>query len=168
MSRPSIRLTIKDRDTGWRKLFTLVKRLVREKPALRVGVLASEHDARAGGQGPSNVELATIHEFGAPAQGIPERSFLRSTFDANQAKYARMEEALALRMVQGGVDERKALGLLGQVAVSDIRAAITTGTGIAPSLAPETIRRKGSSRPLVDTGQLVGAITWSLENGEER
>ena len=34
----------------------------------------------------SKAEIATHHEFGAPAAGIPERSFIRSTFNEEKGK----------------------------------------------------------------------------------
>lgn len=40
---------------------------------------------RVGVQG-SRAEIATHHEFGAPAAGIPERSFMRSTFNTEKNK----------------------------------------------------------------------------------
>jgi phage gpG-like protein len=40
----------------------------------------------------SKAEIATHHEFGAPAAGIPERSFIRSTFNEEKGK---MEKIVA-------------------------------------------------------------------------
>lgn len=40
---------------------------------------------KVGVQG-SRAEVATYQEFGAPAAGIPERSFIRSTFNAEKNK----------------------------------------------------------------------------------
>jgi phage gpG-like protein len=40
----------------------------------------------------SKAEIATHHEFGAPAAGIPERSFVRSTFNEEKGK---MEKIVA-------------------------------------------------------------------------
>ena len=40
----------------------------------------------------SKAEIATHHEFGAPVAGIPERSFIRSTFNEEKGK---MEKIVA-------------------------------------------------------------------------
>ena len=40
---------------------------------------------------------------------------------------------------------------------------VLTQAGIAPPLKPATIARKGSSTPLINTGQLRSAITWRVE-----
>jgi hypothetical protein len=37
--------------------------------------------------------------------------------------------------------------------------------GIAPPNSPYTIARKGSSKPLIDTGQLRNSITYQVEIG---
>jgi hypothetical protein len=49
---------------------------------------------------------------------------------------------------------------LGQQMVSDVNQTVRSGAGVPPPLKPATIARKGSSRPLVDTGRLLSAITW--------
>ena len=53
------------------------------------------------------------------------------------------------------------LNTLGAKAAADVKNTIRQG--IPPPNSPETIRRKGSSRPLIDTGQLINAITWIVE-----
>ena len=44
------------------------------------------------------LDIATIHEFGAPAAGIPQRSFVRATVDEHRADIARIQRALAARV----------------------------------------------------------------------
>lgn len=39
---------------------------------------------------------------------------------------------------------------------------------IPPPLKPETVRRKGSSTPLIDTGQLIGSITHQIRVEPDR
>ncbi|MCX8207429.1 MAG: hypothetical protein N3G75_06315 [Methanothrix sp.] len=39
---------------------------------------------------------------------------------------------------------------------------------IPPPLKPETVRRKGSSTPLIDTGQLIGSITHQIRAEPDR
>lgn len=109
-------------------------------------------------------ELAAIHEFGAPAANIPERSFLRSTLrDPEVRNMLRQAGARYASQVRTkAVARREALGKLGAWMVSRVRQSILSGPGIPPPLAPATVVRKGSSRPLVDTGQLISAIGWRL------
>lgn len=57
----------------------LVKALKVKPPIVRIGVLGSSSRPASKGnkQAASNAEVGAAHEFGAPARGIPQRSFLR-------------------------------------------------------------------------------------------
>lgn len=107
------------------------------------------------------VGIAVIHEFGAPGAGIPERSLIRATFDAKINDWVRIAEKIA-ESVYSTTPETpgRALGILGEVVVSDYRKAITAG--IPPPLRAATIARKGSSTPWLDTGVTRNAITWTV------
>lgn len=147
------RVTVRDRDMGWKKLGRTLNSLL--KPHVEVGV-RGEDGARKDG-GISNVEIATIHEFGAPEANIPERSFIRSTVDGHIAVYAKLTKLLARKVYTLKLPLPAALGILGVKVSGDMRRQIRNG--ISPELSQETIDRKGSSKPLIDTGQLVQAIT---------
>lgn len=124
---------------------------------LRVGVLGdSEHE----GSSLTNAELAAIHEFGAPRANIPERSHIRGTFDAQQQAWQALASKLLKGVIEGRFDGEQALGILGEQAVADMRRFVRAG--VPPPLKPETIRRKGSSTPLIDTGRYLQSFGWSL------
>ena len=53
-----------------------------------------------------------------------------------------------------------ALGRIGLKIRDEIKERIRSG--IEPGLAEATKDRKGSSTPLIDTGQLISSITWEL------
>lgn len=117
--------------------------------------------------GLTNAQLAAIHEFGAPKAGIPERSFIRATIDVNRSTYrAVVIPRLIKAVVEGRSSIHRAFSLLGLKVVADIKNRITTGAGVPPPLKPATIAAKGSDRPLVDTGRLLGAITYEVTVGE--
>lgn len=104
-------------------------------------------------------EIAEIHEFGL---GVPERSWLRSWCDAKQEMIAR-DAADALRQViLGKLTRDRALGILCVKWVGDLQEWFSSGN-IQPPLNDDTIKRKGSSTPLIDTGQLRSAITAIAE-----
>ena len=149
---------------------------------VKVGVLVdSTHAAKetAKGakqsQGISMLELAAIHEFGSPAAGIPQRSFIRATVDGKRSEINEQIEAIVGRAIKSllardSVTEesiresvKKSLGLLGAKVVSMMRATIRAN--IPPPLRPATIARKGSSTALVDTGQLINVLSWSVIEG---
>jgi phage gpG-like protein len=149
---------VSDIDKGLKGFLLQMRKAAAESGGVKVGVF--DTGAR-GADGVTNVQLAAIHEFGAPSKGIPETRFLRGTMDANQAKYVKMEERLALQVIDGKLEPKAALELLGQQAVADVKARVVAQTGM-PALKPETIKRKGSSKRLIDTGQLLGSITYQL------
>ncbi len=121
------------------------------------------------GQPLTLVDVATVHEFGSANGVIPERSFLRSTLDRNGKKYAkRLREAIAraIEAAAKGGDWREAvdrdLSRLGVLAVGDVQQTIRDSGPGWPALSPVTIARKGSSKPLIDTGRLRQSIDHEL------
>lgn len=124
---------------------------------LHIGVLgdAGFHDAEM-----TNAELAAIHEFGAPRANIPERAHIRGTFDAKQTAWQALAAKLLRGVIQGKLEPEQALGILGEQAVADMRAFVRAG--VEPALKPATIRRKGSSAPLIDTGRYLQSFAWAL------
>lgn len=109
----------------------------------------------------TNAELALIHEFGL---GVPERSFLRAAFDRNQPKYLDNLQKLIAAVYDGKISIERALGLLSQQAASDMRNFIRERQ-VEPANSEATIARKGSSVPLIDSGQLINALTGAVERG---
>lgn len=149
-------------DRVWRSLLGRLNEMSGAK--LKVGVLASDGGAEAHTPGSiSIIELAAIHEFGSPAAGIPERSFLRAGMrEAAKTWLPEMCRKLVKGVVIGRFTPEQALDMLGAKAAASVKNYITAGAHIPPPLAPATIARKGSDRPLVDTGRLVDAISWEV------
>jgi hypothetical protein len=112
----------------------------------------------------TNAYIASIHEFGSPMQGIPERSFLRSSVRNNQKKYNQLNKVNLKRVANGQMSIDQALDLFGIMAEGDVKQNIRHGT--YTPLKASTIQRKGSSRPLIDTGQLVQAVKHVVEDKE--
>ncbi len=149
---------ITDRDRGFK---ALVKNMAKQsrKPTVDVGVLAEE-DSRDDAFG--NVQLGTVHEFGSGNGHIPERSWLRATIEENRERYRALERKLAAAVLRGKLAPETALGRLGAKIVGDIQTRIAAG--IDPELEESTKERKGSDKPLIDTGQLRQSITWEVRN----
>ena len=145
---------VKVNDRVWRGVLKRVSEM--KRGTVRVGVMGDAGDEN----GVSLAEIAAFHEFGTST--IPERSFLRSTFYGHAAEGLRlMCEKLSKAIIEGKLDEPRALGLLGTWAVAEVKRTIRAS--IAPELAAATIAAKGSSLPLVDTGQLINSITYVVE-----
>lgn len=157
----------------------------RGKPHAAVGIFGALAAADHGGQ--SNVEVAAVHEFGMTIQhpggtayaggrfvsnesaagqnlprteaheiSVPERSYIRATVDANLEKIKALKRNLAAKVLDGSTGLREALDTIGLFVKGLIQARISSG--IPPALKPSTIARKGSSVPLINTGQLRASI----------
>jgi phage gpG-like protein len=145
-------------DREWRRIMRTIG--LSNETTVKVGILGT--DAKKSHGALSNVALATVHEFGSSDGRVPERSFLRSTFAANRDEYMRLVKLGVRAAFKGKAPIEETLKRIGLRMENDVKKNITTGAGIPPPNAPSTIARKGSSRPLVDTGQLVGAITSAV------
>lgn len=138
--------------------------------AVEVGVLKGEH-----------AWLASIHEYGCDievtpkmrkylaSQGlylskntthihIPERSFLRTGYDGNREKVMKKARQLLDQVADGKMSARGCMQALGIELSSKIKDYARDLS--SPANHPFTTDRKGSSNPLVDTGDMIGGITW--------
>jgi hypothetical protein len=86
---------------------------------------------------------------------------MRSAFDKNVSKYQRASLREAKKALLQKQSPEQAIGRVGEIALSDIIRGINRG--IPPALSPATIRRKRSSKPLIDTGQLKQALKVKTE-----
>lgn len=177
MATPAYRLLkgpasflLRDVDHGWNRIRTLAQQLEEGDSNVHVGVLGTAENEAATADRPSNVDLAVIHEFGSPSRHIPERSWIRSTFDANRARYGLELGRLLDQVLVGKMSVQRALGLMGARMAGDIKLRLLRGEHVPPPLAPETVRRKLAAgiapttavRPLVATGQMARAVTWQV------
>lgn len=182
MAGPKVKVRVET--SAWRR----VREAMLASPArVRVGILrATTHTTIEAGilmtKPISMLELAAIHEFGSPAANIPERSFIRSTVNTKRTELNEAIDNIVGRSIASVLRKthiyrsdvveatKKALGLVGQKAVALMRQTIRQRQTVGPDpqqLKPETIARKGSSLPLVDTGQLINAITYEVVEGVE-
>ncbi len=104
--------------------------------------------------GTSVIMVGTVHEFGSPSRGIPERSFLRSTLQEHRRTYRSLFKKLSKQIIDGKTTKEKALNILGLQVQGDVIAKISDG--ISPALKS----RQGT--PLNDTGHLKQSITFQV------
>lgn len=221
-----------DRDRGWRALLKAVEALSGGS-FVKVGVLAD--DAKGGMHeiGPDGkaadltvAEIAAVLEFGTEDHHIPERSFVRSTFDEQRDELFKTAIKCCGGILDGKLSVGQSLNIMGAQLSTAIKNKITTGQGVPPPNAPSTAIAKAmkgktarffqpkkarhigdsladvgatqfveglgghgrggrkavgaarslgdafaqigaiaSVRTLVDTGRLLGAVTWSVVMG---
>jgi hypothetical protein len=135
---------------------------------IKLGVLASQGGAAIVDGEMTLAEIAAIHEFGAPRANIPRRSFLLDTFQEGEGLDALQKflTRIARGILNNQLTVDQALGQLGVWAVSQVKRRIKEH--IPPPLKPATIRRKTvdgkeGDVPLVDTAQLLNAITYEVQ-----
>lgn len=145
---------------------------------VKVGVLASGRGGKPHGRSDKDAiteggkadltiaQIASILEFGTEDGHIPARPALRSTFDKMHPQLTALGAVLIKAVIDGKMEVRQALNIMGAKLANAVKATITAG--MKPANAPSTIARKGSSKPWVDTGRTVNAITWEVQVGSNK
>lgn len=149
------------RDTklkGLRGFIDRIRNMGKEK--VLVGVPSSANSMHEGGT-INMATLAAVHEFGSPSRGIPERSFLRSAVLEHKADI----KNFIMEGTQAYLQQKKDIDLafynkIGLFAANLVKDKILKGPFVP--LSATTIERKGSSKPLIDTGALRQSITWTV------
>lgn len=127
----------------------------------RVGVIGSAagevHDSESG---LTNAELGLIHEFGSESRNIPARSFLRMPLETKQDQLIdKLDTGEVKDAIESGDIKQvyKVLGREGEQIVRD--AFMSGGYGNWKANAPATVARKGTDKPLLDTGALQRSVS---------
>ena len=126
---------------------------------LVVGI-PNDENSRENSDGITNAELGVIHEFGVPERGIPERSFMRSTASEENENLGRLGNAQITECLEGKTSAHDVLATIGTYLQGKIVDKITDGE-FEPN-NENTVKHKGSSKPLIDTGQLRASITYEV------
>lgn len=136
----------------------------------------------------NNVQLGIIHEFGTKT--MPARPFIRPAFKRNKADYLKILRALVKASVYtGNMPFPRALAIIGARMAADMKKYVTAGPQIQPPNSPRWAAIKAMRgqwkwdaraaasraknkpvkegpipppRTLVDTGRMVGSITWAV------
>ncbi len=106
----------------------------------------------------NNATLAALHEMGGT--NLPERSFIRSTIRENGARYAKTEAEQIAQSIAGGTEPSIVLERLGTMVSNDIKVKIVNGP--FKDLEDITAKRKGSDKPLIDTGAMRQSISYEV------
>ena len=141
---------VTDRDLG-------IKAFIRQLEVARtvevaVGIL----------EGSTNKDGVSIAGYGAAneygTESIPERSFMRSSFDENLSKIQNDMNQQAGLVMAGQSTVKAALSNIGMKHADRVKKKI--GSNIQPPNHPETIRRKKSSRTLIDNGDMINSVHY--------
>lgn len=102
--------------------------------------------------------IAAWNEFGVPAKNIPSRPYFRNAIDGSREELKEFKKNVYAQVLQGKIIPHQALELIGLWMQNKIRESILKGSW-TPN-AERTIREKGSSKPLIDSGQMINSVTF--------
>lgn len=145
---------VKINNKGLEKELELINKI--GKARVKVGVQADAGIHSESGE--SLVDIGIWNEYGTVH--IPSRPFIRQTFEDNQQALAQYLGRVVENVAKGD-DLVQELSKLGQW-YQDKQKKTLTSYPWTPN-APSTRRRKKSSKPLVDTSQLVNSIRYKVE-----
>lgn len=152
------RLIVKDQ--GFKRFIALGKSLA-GRPHVKVGFLEETAARRPVDGEPSdlsNVELAVILHYGTAT--IPPRRFFTNVIKRRGRAWRLLLGKIGREYLKGSGNISFGLALLGAKAVEEVKTAMRT---IGVPDAARTLAEKTGSRPLIDSKQLLEAVTARVE-----
>lgn len=171
MAKPlSIKFSIHEKDLG---LSHIKKELLKleKKPFVKIGIQGDKATQMKKGSDVSLILVATVHEYGAPSKGIPERSYIRKTVNENETKYFKAVEQLKDKILDAseGMTTEQALNILGAMVQSDIQKTIQTDNaglnGPTPLSYAGIMSREGMREKTKKTISLLDSLRDKAQQG---
>ncbi|KVZ03377.1 hypothetical protein [Burkholderia stagnalis] len=154
-------------DSNFPGLDRLIEMLERTtKRAVVVGYPAATGAEQHPGSDITNAQLAARLSFGDPENGLEARPFIPQGIENGQKQ---IQDVLAhglRRAARGDGSVDSAYEAAGLAAVAAVQREVRKGN-FAPN-KPETIARKGSSRPLIDEGNLIQSTTSEVRDARSQ
>jgi hypothetical protein len=153
-------MAVRDQDKGMKEIMAQMTKLSHLK--VKVGIVS--------GSSQEMVDIAVKNELGVAGppmsqhgEGhwfIPPRPFVKGFADAKRDQIAQLMETLTGQVADGTLTADQAMARLGQFGESGIQSFMEAGD-FTPN-ADFTIRMKGSSKPLIDTGALKRSVRYEV------
>ena len=162
---------IKDERKKFDALQKMLKTTKKNKPHVAVGIHQAEGSQPKEEDSPFTLaDVASANEFGTQNESgteiIPSRSFLRSTYDENQGRFFALLRRYRNELLTDKKTMFQVLSFVGQFAQKQVVLKIVAGgTPFTPN-APRTEQAKGSTSPLIDTGQMRQSIRYEVRNAK--
>lgn len=141
----------------------LIQRVKQMREAIYIGIPATESSRD---DEVNNATLGYIHEFG---KGVPARPWLRPSIRGYRIQaVSRLHKDLP-EVLLGGLSFDQCLNRIGIEGASAVRSYILNSGNFTPN-SPYTIAQKGSSKPLIDTGQMMRSVSHVVmqDRGNDR
>lgn len=130
-----------------------------QKLQVRVGYERGKHvKTDEDGEEADYCDIALWNELGTE-NGIPERPFMKDSVDKNQGQIDKACKAALQTVTQGGSAEL-ILKQLGNMQKGLVQQTIVSGEFVEN--APSTVKKKGSDKPLIDTGGLRKNVEFAI------
>ena len=113
------------------------------------------------GKAPGDIISIAVWNHEGTSRGIPPRPFISRAMYVGRGELRSFMRAEAKGIVTGSKTMAAAfprLGLMGQDLIQ-----VQIGSNMPPPNAAGTVRQKGSSRTLVDTGRMMASVTWAID-----
>jgi hypothetical protein len=146
------------KDHGAKALFKAVNAAPK---GVRVGVFGTNAAIAVKGKELLSMgQLATWLEHGT--ERMPARFWLSGYMRQNESRIKEMLRRGAEEVAKGRMTQERVLNLIGLKVVGEIKERIANG--LPPPNAASTIKRKGSSTPLIDTEQFRSNIAHGVDS----
>lgn len=130
-----------------------------QKLQVRVGYQRGENvKTNKDGKETDYCDIALWNELGT-SNGIPSRPFMRDSVDKNQSQIDKACKD-ALQTISKGGTAKDILMSLGNMQKAFVQQTIVSGEFVEN--APSTVKKKGSDRPLIDTGGLRQNVDFTI------
>lgn len=145
---------IKDIDKGYKRI---------KKDALNMKKIEIQVGLFGEGESPVNnlAYRGVVQELGSVKKNIPKRPFMRTAFDLNERNIKNAIIKWQGWLVEGKINLDKFLDLIAVLHKGQIQEMITLFSW-SPN-APQTIKKKNSSQPLIDTGEMRQGIKYKVK-----
>lgn len=114
-------------------------------------------------EGVDMVDIAAWNEVGNAH--TPARPFLRKSVDENETMINNFCQQQLRELMEGRISSQSVLSRIGAMQVGLVQEKITDGDYV-PN-APSTIRKKGSDKPLIDTGRMRQSVHFVIQLKED-
>lgn len=137
------------------------KRFFKELEKLKkMEVMVGWQQGDAEEEGTDMTIIAAANEFGSSSGAKPARPFMRQSFENHQSELQAICDKANQIIVNGGTAE-DALNKIGSTCKGLVQKEIVEGDFVPNT--PETIARKGSDKPLIDTGHMRQTVNYVIK-----
>lgn len=146
-------VTVVDKDYGYVKFRFNVRELRGRE--VKIGFWGNDSV-----EGTAVVDYAVYNEFGTSR--IPSRPFMQTTADQNREEINAFVQFMVGKIIDGDSTPDHALQVMGAEYQKRMQMTIRNAKQWAVPNAESTVKAKGSSSPLIDTGRMLNSVRYQV------